>query len=330
MLLNGRQSARTASDLHLVCGSGGSRAILGCGGAVLACQLAGLNKFKTIGGISGGSVPAALYASGFDAKDLLKLAVQIDFSSLLTRRENPISILLAFFLQERFVRTRPRKGVMSSENLGYFIDSKVPSWPKNFWTMAVAGKTQVLFTADGVYQYLVDGTCRKLSDEPPPVGLAVRATCAVPGIIDPVEYKGLTLFDGALSWDGQCPVGLVKRHFGAHPETIIGCDVGDQETLYSRFSEWFWALFCGGDCVGKMINTHAFGQQGVVMIHPKVDRFRSLQFALEIEQKWSGVMSGLNQGVAQLSEAGLFPSPEELTVAQAIATDLERLKEYAA
>ena len=62
-------------SLHLVCGSGGSRAILAGTGAILALNVAGHKKFHSVGGISGGSIPTALLALGMDSKELTRFCL---------------------------------------------------------------------------------------------------------------------------------------------------------------------------------------------------------------------------------------------------------------
>lgn len=48
---------------HLVIEQGGTRALVTGMGATLALRAAGLKSWSTIGGISGGSIPAILMAS---------------------------------------------------------------------------------------------------------------------------------------------------------------------------------------------------------------------------------------------------------------------------
>ena len=109
-------------EFHLVCSSGGSRAILGSAGVLLACNQAGIKRFKSIGGISGGSVPTVLFSSGMDAKKCLSTAMEMDFSSLLTRRASFFKILVAYFMQRRYEKVRPVHGVLTSEKLGDFVE----------------------------------------------------------------------------------------------------------------------------------------------------------------------------------------------------------------
>lgn len=313
---------------HLVCGAGGSRAILASAGAIMACKIAGVTEWQTIGGISGGSIPALALAGGIDPRDIMQLTVDVNFSSLIPRHATPLSTVLAFILKDRFEYTRPKKGVLSSDNLGKFIDSLVPVWPKNFWTMAVVARTQILFTEDGVYQYLRNGQRRVLSDKPAPVGLAIRATCAIPGIIDAVPFHGRHLFDGALSWDGQCPVGVTERHFGAASKDVIACDVGEEKTRLAPLGSWFWSLLCGGHCVGHTGTTTVMPKD-VTLIKPHIWSVRSLQFSPTTEQKWQAVHSGFQEAVVQLSRSGQLTG-DKLYQALEICADINALKALSA
>lgn len=316
--------ARLFRRKHLTCGAGGSRAILGSAGGIVACHLAGLNDWETMGGISGGSIPTVLLAAGGSPVDMMRMAIDIDFAKLVPSHATPLRLVIAFLLKNRFEYTRPHKGVLGSELLGKWIDERIPVWPKKFWTMAVVGRTQIVFTADGVFQYLADGSMRKIADQPPPVGLAIRATCAVPGIIDAVPYNGRWLFDGALSWDGLCPVGLVQRHFGADPNEIVALDVGDEPSRWSTLVTWFWKLVCGGHCVPPD-NTVNFTGSGVLMMEPHVTSVRSLQFTLTTEDKWEAVLAGFQEAVGEMAAAGVL-SGTKLDELLAISQNVELLK----
>lgn len=324
----GRSLQQLTGKTNLLCGSGGSRAILGSAGAIFALSKAGFDEWDSMGGVSGGSIPTLFLAAGWPAGTMVKLAVDIDFSSLLSRRTNIVMTFLAFLLKERLAQTRPRKAVLGSEKLGEFVDKLVPTWPEKYWTMAVAGKTQIVFTSKGVFQYLVDGTFRKLSDEPAPLGLAVRASCAVPGIIEPAQYKGIYLFDGALSWDGQCPIGVVVNHFQARPNRIVACDVGDRETgWWPKFVNNFWRVFCGQHCVWPHDEKvpALWEAEGSMLVSPAVNQFPSLQFTLSAEQKWGAVIAGYTAAVAELWKAGLITN-EQLAEMAAIANDQDKFR----
>ena len=69
--------------LHLVIGAGGTRAFLTGMGAVTALRLSGLQNWATIGGVSGGSIPALFMAAGLSPIDLIDRLLDIDFRNLL-------------------------------------------------------------------------------------------------------------------------------------------------------------------------------------------------------------------------------------------------------
>lgn len=302
-------SALDTSDLHIVCGSGGSRAILASAGFLYGLHKTGFANARTMGGISGGSVPTLMHTAGMAPGKMVQLAIDIDFSSLLSKRANVVQMFLAFLLKERLAQTRPRRAVLGSEKLEKFIDDLVPGWPENYWTMAVAGRTQIVFTSKGVFQYLHDGSSRQLSDKPAPLGVAICASCAVPGIIEPKVWNDIHLFDGALSWDGQCPIGMVSRNFAVKPGQILACDVGVRDRGgMSEFMSDFWRLFCGKNCVWPVDeqDPSVWASQGSLLVSPRVDNFASLQFSLSVEQKWSAVMSGFGATITALWKRGLI------------------------
>jgi len=309
-----RTNATQTPGRHLVLSAGGSRAILGGAGAVLAIdqvlgpvgqELRASTIWASIGGVSGGSIPAVMYAGGYSARDTLLLAMDIDFTSKLTRHGSVLQILFAYFMQGRFERTRPRHGVLSSEKLGEYIDEMVPQWPANYWTMAVVGQDQVLFDASGVKLIAPDGTIKVLSDRPAPLGLAIRASCAVPGIISAVPYKGRFLFDGALSPDGSCPFGIPARYYGATHPTTIACEVGDDGNQGGKHILRVWKMLCGQNCIPDWETPDLTDEHGMIVVRPDMKHFRSLQFNLTRDQKWLAVMTAYVSTVEALKKAGL-------------------------
>lgn len=295
-------------ELNLVCGAGGSRAILGTTGAILAADALGISRWHTIGGISGGSIPSLMLASGMPARDIARHVIEIDFNSMLTPRTHLLGVFWAFFLKECAWKRRKERGVLSSEKVGDFVESYSPRWPKNYWTVAVAGDRQLLFTADGVFEYFNDGRSRRqISDKPAPVGLAIRASCAVPGVIDAVEFQGEFLLDGGLCADGRCPVGVVKRELGAPPASIVALDVGEASMDSERREHWFWRtvrrIVCG-PCCDPEPSAPVDAAGGVVLVTPAVSNMESLEFKLSPDQKWQALMSGFTAAASALEKTG--------------------------
>src|SRR3990167_6337629 len=104
--------AQSPDEKHLVCGSGGSRAVLGSAGAILGCHLAGINNWRSIGGVSGVSLPTVMLAAGLPPTKIVRTAIEIDFSGLLTRHAGLLQVLLAYCRKDRNEKLLPRKGVL--------------------------------------------------------------------------------------------------------------------------------------------------------------------------------------------------------------------------
>jgi hypothetical protein len=101
-----RNDATQTQGKHLVKSGGGSRAILGGSGALIAIDQAigsvdhiqlraRTRDWLSIGGVSGGSIPSVMYANGFSVSEILHMAIEIDFSSMLTRHGSILQILFA-------------------------------------------------------------------------------------------------------------------------------------------------------------------------------------------------------------------------------------------
>ncbi len=322
---NNGAPTQTHPDLHLVCGSGGSRAILASAGVILACDHAGIKKWKSMGGVSGGSVPTALLAAGLTPQECVRQAIDVDFSSLLTRHGNILQILIAYFMQRRFEKTRPRKGVFSSEKVGAFIESiSGGKWPERYWTLAVtADDSQYVFTDSAVYEITKDGAFKTLANKPGPLGAAVRASCAVPGIIDAVKIDGIWLHDGALGPEGRCPVGVPVRIYGAKRSQTVAMDVGDDTSKQSQRILKIWRILCGNECVPPD-QPNLTEEGGLIVVTPTITNFRSLQFTLTGDQKWQAVMSGYMGAVPELEKAGLLTG-KALDDAKAIIVEFNQI-----
>lgn len=320
------------NNLHLLISSGGSRAILAGAGAILACAHAGISNWKSIGGISGGSLPAIMLASGMDAKTTVSTALDVDFASLLTKRGSMAKIMLAYMLQSHYEKTLPRYGVLSSEKVGTFVESIVSHWPVRYWTMANNPESQFVFTASGVH-HLKPGLYRLLNTEPGPLGVVVRGTCAVPGIIDavPIEISEEVywLHDGAISPEGRTPVSVPEKFFGALAHELIVVDVGDskQKGSQSRKAKTsrFFRRLCGRLCLPTPSAQPLDTDKGYILIEPEAMKFGSLKFTLTRDEKWMAVMSGFNSAVKVLAEKG-FLCGEALAVAEQVVADYRKVE----
>lgn len=105
--------------------------------------------------------------------------------------------------------------------------------------------SHVLFTSIGVWEYGFDGSVTQISDVPAPVGIAIRATRAIPGLLESVHYRGRLLFDGSLSPFGGCPVAWVRKHFLAEDQTVVRCSsVGKSRVRESMLVDLGRRLLC--------------------------------------------------------------------------------------
>lgn len=282
------------TNRHLVFGGGGTKSILAGIGAFCGIGSHDLDNWRTVGGISGGSIPSAFIASGIKPKELLRLSVRTNFQDLLEAKRHPWRVIRRYLAQKDC--KLPIKALMSSEPLGEFIDELIPEWPERFWTMAMAdiegmGRCQIVFTADGIYRYNLEGELEQLADTPPSVGTAVRATCAIPGVISSVQVNGLQLFDGMLTWDGACPVGVVGKHFDAEASHITAVDVGVLDNWFGAIQRRYMRHWSGKASRGSKQVFQSWVERGITYIEtPEID-FGAIKLDYDEKQKWAALRS---------------------------------------
>lgn len=312
--------------------SGGVVAALAGAGMHSAWQMAGLKEPALYFGVSGGAIVSALRAVGKTPKELLHLCIEEDFSTLLSRkggaprnlrgkkrlanlllRRDPDSILQE--AMDSDILDEEEKGsfngFLSTAQLGQYINEIARSsgcsdgWPNKFCTMATLGNgSQVAFNKDGVF--LIDTEDKKtcLSSKPPPLAMALRYTVTIPGIMAGQKYGDQYLFDGALSRDGFCPVGMLIRHFGANPPEILACRIGDDAAHYIlgptlRMVRRLWLphpQFHWGP------ETH-----GVLEMRPPVDHIYSLKLKLSPDEKWLAVLIAFQSALRTIALSGHLP-----------------------
>lgn len=279
---------------HLLIGGGGTKSILAGVGAFCGLQSKGRNEWSSIGGISGGSIPAVFIADGMSPTELIRLSVRTDFNNLLASKRHLWKVLRRYMSQKN--GKLPIKALMSSEPLGDFIDEMVPQWPESFWTMAMAevkdyGRCQIVFTKDGVFLYSLEGDCVKLTNRPPSVGTAVRATCAIPGVIGAIEYEDMHLFDGMLTWDGACPVGVIGKHFNAEAPDITAVDVGTQNNWFGVIQRRYMRHWCGKSCKETKEIFKAWLEMGINFIEAPLVGFGGVKLDFTPKEKWLAIKS---------------------------------------
>ncbi|MCC7530767.1 MAG: patatin-like phospholipase family protein [Candidatus Melainabacteria bacterium] len=292
---------------HLIIEQGGTRALVTGMGATLALKVAGLKSWSTIGGISGGSIPAILMASKLNPLSSLERILACDFSQLFQPSAkvgtDPAAAHAARREGERvpahkWVARMLRKGMMHTDKLGELIEKEVKVWPESFWTMASSETSHVVFTASGVFEYGFDGSFTVLSEEPASISLAIRATCAVPGLLEAVEYRGRYLFDGALSPYGDNPVAFARKHLLGEEGLVVSCFSTGKD---SRKNDMLMNL-------GRWLLCHSAGKvttgdrKADININSHVPQLTALRFKMTEAQKQLGMLAGFNAAIMALAK----------------------------
>jgi predicted acylesterase/phospholipase RssA len=334
----------------LIVSSGGGAAVL-CGvGTLWACKVAGV-KWRRIGGVSGGAIATGYASCGVDGPDLVTMALESNFGENLSaeqglmrlvkklRRKKHVSPAEAElrasraaqgkFLEEQRAgcgcrseacKSRPKTGLYGTEPLGRFFAEREDQegeayWPANFWTMATTRDGgQVVMNAEGVTLFQTNGEQVRLSDTPMNLASAVRASCTIPGFLAALEYKGMLLFDGALSRDGICPVGVQIRHFGADPKRIIACRVNEDALTpisgrIHRMARKLW----------RVHPDFSWNEEtaGVIEFRPLIDHVHTFKFTLSRDAKWLAIMVAFECCMATLALRGILRG-EKLALVQSL------------
>ena len=310
-LSNSSCLSESSAGLHLIAGPGACRSIAGSIGLLLALDWFGYRNFSTVGGISGGSIPLCLFAEGLSIEEIVEMAMNLDFQSLLDQDGKLTSVMLEHCWQSRYKGELPARGKFHMRRFASWLDDKFQRrWPVAFpyWTMATdASGAQILFTIDGVFRREKGEEFVRLSRMTPDLGAAICASCTIPGFFAPCKVEletgeVLTLYDGALSWESMRPVSLVQDFYSAKPADVILFDVGPEINRCDRMFNAAWGLLCGGRCVpprGFDSSRHS----GVVMVLPVVTRLRSFDFAAHSDKKWTAVMECFAATVFALNNA---------------------------
>jgi hypothetical protein len=164
------------------------------------------------------------------------------------------------------------------------------------------------------------------------VGLAVCASCAIPGLIDSTKYGGEMLFDGALSGDGDVPVDAVERYFkhGDEQILILAIDVGEDPIKRARWLRALWNLFCGGWCESGIDGVRPTERPGLLLIKPEVEGFHALQFSIKRDDKWHAVIAGFVAAAKVICDNNLVGEGEQDTLRWCAneLSDLDRRRKW--
>jgi predicted acylesterase/phospholipase RssA len=278
----------------------------------MALNYFGFHSFESVGGISGGAVPLRFYAAGVTVPEMIDLAINLDFGSLLDQEATMTGVMVDHYYRSgsRYKDQLPTKGKYNGLRFAKWIESVAGGgWPTklNFWTMAVDKEAQILLTHQGVFNRQEGGTFTQISTTTPPLGRSIFASCTVPGYFTPVDLtldngEKLTLHDGAWSWEGMRPITLVEEHYHARPGDIILCDVGPDPSTYEWVLTSIWKLICGSRCVPPL-GQKAVAENEVLLIKPVVTSIGTFEFTAHSDKKWQAIMEGFAATAHALNKA---------------------------
>jgi predicted acylesterase/phospholipase RssA len=326
------------SDYELYISAGGVTAVLSGVGFQLAASLAGVRKWKRIHGVSGGSIIAAVSACGHSAQTLLSLALNLQFGDYVCWRRG---VLGAFFTNPlAMTRSVPQAnndwrechwwGLLGTAGVGGCVSDYAEqlglegSWPAGFTTMATTRWGDPVVFHEGGAFIVKDGREIVIADKPVPLALAVRASCTIGGIMVPLRFKGHTLFDGGLSRDGFCPVGVPIRHLGSNPDKMIAVRVNEvHPTTFigkvHRAVRYLWWVH----------PDYHWGPEtaGVVEIYPPIQHVPTLKFGVSRDEKWLAILLAFQESLAVLALEGILHG-DKLAEAREIMEELGYWRDF--
>ncbi|HAF17629.1 MAG: patatin-like phospholipase family protein [Thermacetogeniaceae bacterium] len=202
-------------DLGVALGGGG---LLGVAhiGVLEVLEESGISP-GIVTGTSAGSLVGALYAAGVEPSVLRDLSMSLQKKDVFSWNFNPYSFI-RFLLDNlrdmaSFLDVVPR-ALFSGEKIGELVvnltkKKHLNEIPMTFGVVAVdliTGK-KVVFS-----NKLIKLTPETLYFPNAPLDLAVQASCAIPGVFEPVPYQGALLTDGGLA---EMVPAQLARHLGA-------------------------------------------------------------------------------------------------------------------
>ncbi|MDA8429426.1 MAG: patatin-like phospholipase family protein [Geobacteraceae bacterium] len=263
------------AKIALVLGAGASKGFAHIG--VLKILENNKVPIDMIVGTSVGSFVGSLYAYGYDAYALQKIALSLERSDVAE---------LIF----------PDNGFLKGERLRNFINAKVRSSPIEklkipFYAVATDIKTgeSVVFHSGNT-------------------GMAVQASCAIPGVFQPASFSGTSYVDGGVA----DPLAVdVARKYGADLVIAVDISSGIDSVVPSTTMETI--LKSIQIMYSKM--SRIPGSQTDVVIKPIVGFVGSADFShrneaiMEGEKAALAAMPKINALLATLRQEGRLPEP---------------------
>jgi NTE family protein len=258
------------AKIALVLGAGASKGFAHVG--VIKILESNKIPIHMIVGTSVGSVVGSFYASGFDAFQLQKLSFSVETGDL-------VDLIL------------PENGFIKGEKLAEFVNKTVKNTPIE--------KLKIPF-----YAVAADiQTGQEVVFDKGNTGMAVRASCSIPGIFRPVKIGDRMYVDGGV----VSPVAVdVARRFGATIVIAVDISSAEDRTLPGNTIETILRAF---SIMYSRLASIQISKADVV-IKPKVGYIGSADFSkrheaiLEGERAALEALPQLHKIVSQLREEG--------------------------
>ncbi len=175
-----------------------------------------------ITGTSAGGFVAALYAAGVSPASLREMAMEMKREDLFESNFTTgtfLLMLLRFFKDMLEAMYLLPRGLLTGALIREYVENFTGKKNIAQVTMPLG-----LVAVDLISGNRVVFTNRALSEAPPgtlfvreaPLGLAVQATTAIPGVFEPVAFKGMLLVDGGVA---ETVPALLARQMGARAVT---------------------------------------------------------------------------------------------------------------
>jgi len=263
-------SAPKTAKIALVLGAGASKGFAHVG--VIKILESNNIPIHMIVGTSVGSIVGSFYASGYDAFQLQKLSFSIEKGDM-------IDLVL------------PENGFIKGEKLGEFVNKTVKNTPIE--------KLKIPFYA--VAADIQSG--QEVAFSKGNTGMAVRASCSIPGIFRPVRIGERMYVDGGV----VSPVAVdVARRFGATIVIAVDISAREDRTLPENTIETI--LHAYNIMYSRLASVQV--SKADVVIKPKVGHIGSADFSkrheaiLEGERATLEALPQLHQIVNKLREEG--------------------------
>lgn len=206
-----------------------------------------------VSGTSAGSVVAALYASGMNGLTLNRLALQMDEASI----------------SDWALPFRAR-GILHGVALQNYVNAMVHNRPIESMSKSLGIVATDLHSGEPILFQRGN------------TGMAVRASCSIPTIFEPVEISGHEYVDGGLV--SPVPASSARR-MGA--DFVIAVDISAQPETASVQST-LDVLMQSFTIMGQSIKAHELAQYADVVIRPNLNAMSSSDFS----QRNAAILAG--------------------------------------